>query len=118
MNGDRIEMSQRERDRLKVMAPVLEGGRTQEEAARLLKLCVRQVRRIQRRLEVDFPKQTPLPEKVKQQNDQLGGKFGVEGYPTIILLGPAGAEIGKLGYETGGPGPYIEKIKGIVKSQK
>jgi transposase len=51
MNGDRIEMSQRERDRLKVMASVLEGNRTQGEAGRLLDLCVRQVRRIQRRLE-------------------------------------------------------------------
>jgi hypothetical protein len=51
MNKDRIEMSQRERDRLKVMAPVLSGERTQVEAARLLKLCVRQVRRIRRRLE-------------------------------------------------------------------
>jgi transposase len=53
MSGDRIEMSQRERDRLKVMAPVLEGKRSQPEAARLLKRCVRQVRRIQRRLEAD-----------------------------------------------------------------
>ena len=51
MNKDRIEMSQRERDRLKVMAPVMSGERTQSEAARLLKLCVRQVRRLQRRLE-------------------------------------------------------------------
>jgi hypothetical protein len=44
-------MSARERDRLKVMAPVLEGQRTQAEAARLMVLCVRQVRRVQRRLE-------------------------------------------------------------------
>jgi len=51
MNGDRVAMSQRERDRLKVMASVLEGKRTQAEAARLLRLCVRQVRRLQRRLE-------------------------------------------------------------------
>jgi hypothetical protein len=65
MNGDRIAMSARERDRLKVsktrrgeMAPVsktrrgeLEGQRTQAEAARLMILCVRQVRRLQRRLE-------------------------------------------------------------------
>jgi len=51
MNEDRIEMSQRERDRLKVMTLVLEGRRTQPEAARLLKRSVRQVRRIQRRLE-------------------------------------------------------------------
>ena len=44
-------MSQRERDVLKVMSLVLSGQRTQTEAARLLKRSVRQVRRIQRRLE-------------------------------------------------------------------
>jgi hypothetical protein len=44
-------MSQRERDVLKVMAPVRDGQRTQAEAARLLKRSVRQIRRIQRRLE-------------------------------------------------------------------
>ncbi len=53
MNSDRIEMSQRERDRLKVMSPVLCGERTQAEASRLLKVTVRQVRRIQRRLEAE-----------------------------------------------------------------
>jgi transposase len=49
--GSRIEMSQRERDILKIMSPVLQGKRTQSEAARLLRLSERQVRRIQRRLE-------------------------------------------------------------------
>lgn len=48
---NRVEMSQRERDVLKAMQPVLDGKRTQVEAARLLKLSVRQVRRIQRKLE-------------------------------------------------------------------
>ena len=51
MDKDRIAMSQAERDRLKVMAAVLEGKRLQREAARLLGRSVRQVRRIQRRLE-------------------------------------------------------------------
>jgi hypothetical protein len=48
---NRVEMSQRERDILKVMQPVLDGQRTQAEAARLLRLSARQVRRIQRKLE-------------------------------------------------------------------
>jgi DNA-binding CsgD family transcriptional regulator len=51
MQGDRISMSQRERDVLKVMSLVLSGKRTQIEAARLLGRSVRQVRRIERRLE-------------------------------------------------------------------
>jgi hypothetical protein len=48
---ERIEMSQRERDILKVMGPVLTKDRTQEEAGRLLEYSVRHVRRIQRKIE-------------------------------------------------------------------
>jgi hypothetical protein len=48
---DRIPMSQGERDVLKVMHAVVDGDRTQAEAARLLDLSVRQIRRIQRKLE-------------------------------------------------------------------
>ena len=48
---DRVEMSQRERDVLKVMQVVLDGKRTQAEAARLLKRSIRQIRRLQRKLE-------------------------------------------------------------------
>jgi hypothetical protein len=51
MENHRIAMNQRERDVLKVMSLVLKGQRTQEEAGRLLDRSVRQIRRIQRRLE-------------------------------------------------------------------
>jgi hypothetical protein len=50
--SERIEMSRRERDRLKVLDGVLRGERPQKEAARLLGLTVRQVRRLVRRIEV------------------------------------------------------------------
>jgi len=46
-----LALSVRDRDVLKVMAGVLTRDRTQVEAARLLELSERQVRRIQRRLE-------------------------------------------------------------------
>lgn len=46
-----VQMSQRERDILKVMQPVLTGERTQAKAAELLEITVRQVRRLQRKLE-------------------------------------------------------------------
>jgi transposase len=48
---DRITMSQKERDVLKIMHGVLAGERTQAEAARLLGFSVRHVRRLQRQLE-------------------------------------------------------------------
>jgi hypothetical protein len=49
--SERIEMSRRERDRLKVLYGVVQGERSQKEAARLLRLTTRQVRRLVRRLE-------------------------------------------------------------------
>jgi transposase len=49
--GDRIPMSQRERDRLRVLHSVREGQRTQVEAARLLGLTPRHVRRLLQRLQ-------------------------------------------------------------------
>jgi len=48
---DRIAMSQKERDALKILHPVLQGQRTQAEAARLLGRSTRQVRRLLRRLQ-------------------------------------------------------------------
>ena len=47
---DRIAMNQRERDVLKVVQSVVDGKRSQAEAARLLKLSSRQIRRLQRKL--------------------------------------------------------------------
>ena len=51
MEKELLEMSQRDRDVLRVMGPVLKGERTQREAGRLLRRSERQIRRIQRRLE-------------------------------------------------------------------
>ena len=52
-DSDRIAMSQVERDRLVVLRSVSSGDRSQAEAARLLKLSVRQVRRLQRKLKAN-----------------------------------------------------------------
>ncbi len=49
--SDRIAMSQRERDRLRVLHSVLDGQRTQVEAARLLRLTPRHLRRLLQRLQ-------------------------------------------------------------------
>src|SRR5215470_15076477 len=51
LTPDRIPMSQKERDVLKILHAVLRGERTQAEAARLLDKSTRQIRRLQRRLQ-------------------------------------------------------------------
>lgn len=61
-------------------------------------------------VEVDFPQQKKLSKKVKEQNDKLQAEHKVQGYPTIIVLNPEGKKVGELGYQKGGPAPFIAKL--------
>ena len=39
----------------------------------------------------------PQTKKVKDQNKDLAKKFGVQGYPTIVVLDPDGKEVARWG---------------------
>jgi len=66
-------------------------------------------------LEVDFPNKKKLPAKEKAQNDKLSVEFKVNGYPTILLMDATGKEVGRTGYQQGGPAKYVEHLKGLLK---
>lgn len=66
-------------------------------------------------VELDFPRGKTQPKKVKEQNQKLMQQYGVEGFPTIIVLNSNGKKIGELGYMEGGPTAFIaelNKLKG------
>ena len=48
---------------------------------------------------VDFPSdETKVTPKVRAQNEKLGARFGIRGFPTFVLLAPGGEkEIGRTG---------------------
>jgi thioredoxin-related protein len=46
-------------------------------------------------VELDFPQGKQLSAALKAQNDSLGRQFKVDGYPTLVLLDPAGKEVGR-----------------------
>jgi protein disulfide-isomerase len=66
-------------------------------------------------LQVDFPNSKPQPEKIKKQNDMLQKRFNIEGFPTIVFINAAGKEIGRSGYEPGGPKAWTAKANKIIK---
>ncbi|MBN2829542.1 MAG: thioredoxin family protein [Candidatus Cloacimonetes bacterium] len=66
----------------------------------------------------DFPKSIPQSQELKQQNEGLMRKYGVRGFPTIIILAPDGTLIAQTGYQAGGPIKYIESLEGILKEKK
>jgi protein disulfide-isomerase len=62
-------------------------------------------------VELDFPKNKSQSTKTKETNKALREKYGVRGYPTIIVLNSEGKKVGELGYVEGGPEAFIAEVK-------
>lgn len=67
-------------------------------------------------VEVDFPSRKKLSPELKKANAALQKKYGVEGYPTIIVLNGEGKKVGQLGYMAGGPKAFIAELEKLKKS--
>lgn len=62
-------------------------------------------------LEVDFPRTKELTGAQKAANEKLAERFGIYGFPTIIVLDPSGKKVGELGYMRGGPKAFIAALE-------
>ena len=66
----------------------------------------------------DFPNKIPQLDELKRQNQNLAKKYGIHGYPTVLLLDKKGEVIGKTGYKDGGPEKYVKHVKALIKDGK
>jgi len=65
---------------------------------------------------VDFPRTSPQSDLLKRANRELAKRFGVDGYPTYVLLNDAGKELGRqVGYAEGGPDAFIAELENFSK---
>lgn len=68
-------------------------------------------------VKLDFPHSTKLPPDVAAQNNSLKTKYGVQGFPSVIVLNSRGEKIGSLGYQAGGPGNYSQLLLNIINKR-
>ncbi len=68
-------------------------------------------------LEVDFPRKKTLPPELKSQNDALMNQYGIQGFPTVVVLDSEGNKIGQLGYQPGGPSAFIAALKKLTPAK-
>lgn len=65
-------------------------------------------------VELDFPKKPENASKqsaeLKKQNSALQAKYGVRGFPTILLLDAKGRPFAQTGYQAGGPEKYLTHL--------
>ena len=65
-------------------------------------------------VKIDFPENIPQSPETKFYNDQLAQRFGVQGYPTIVLLSSNGSVLGVTGYQPGGAEAYVQHLKSYL----
>ncbi len=69
---------------------------------------------------LDFPRGDEAKAKVPnpERNDELKTKFGVRGFPTILLMSAEGEVFAKTGYQPGGPTKYLASVKEMSSKGK
>jgi protein disulfide-isomerase len=66
----------------------------------------------------DFPRQKKQDEAIRSQNEKLARRFGLRGFPTVLILDARGNELARTGYQYGGAEKYVEHLKGLIASGK
>lgn len=60
---------------------------------------------------LDFPRNIEQSAETKTYNNQLAQRYGVQGFPTILLFNSQGKMVLQTGYLPGGPVTYVEHLK-------
>ena len=66
-------------------------------------------------LELDFPRTKKMPPEVTAQNERLLMKYGIQGFPTVVVFDSSGKPLGALGYTAGGPQAFIAELEKLRK---
>jgi thioredoxin-related protein len=70
-------------------------------------------------VDIDFPMHKEQTEELKRANQALAEKFGVEGYPTVVVLSSDGNELKKqTGYSGQSASDLIAELERLRKKEK
>jgi thioredoxin-related protein len=62
-------------------------------------------------VELDYPKdKSKLSAETIKQNEELGKKYEIQGYPTILMCDAEGRPFAATGYQAGGPEAYVKHL--------
>jgi thioredoxin-related protein len=64
-------------------------------------------------VELDFPHGKAQADSIRRQNQELSQRFGIEGYPTVILCDANGNFYARTGYRDGGGESYVNYLTEI-----
>lgn len=67
-------------------------------------------------LTIDFPRKKKLPPAEAQANQALAEQYGIEGFPTILLIDAKEKVIAQTGYQQGGAGAYVQHLQDLLSA--
>lgn len=65
-------------------------------------------------VKVDFPRTIQQSPSLVNYNRNLAEKYGVQGFPTIVLLDKNGSVLTYTGYREGGAQSYVEHLRSFI----
>ena len=65
-------------------------------------------------VKLDFPRNIEQSAETQNYNRNLAQKYGIQGFPTILIFNSQGKMVAQTGYQPGGPDKYIEHIKSYL----
>lgn len=65
-------------------------------------------------VKLDFPRDIEQSAETKMYNNNLAQRFGIQGFPTILLFNSSGQLVLTTGYQPGGPVNYINHLKSYL----
>ena len=65
-------------------------------------------------MKLDFPSRKKLDKKILAANEVLAEKYGIQGYPTILIVDSEGSVLATTGYQKGGADNYVKHLKKLI----
>ncbi|PID28110.1 MAG: hypothetical protein CSB55_06255 [Candidatus Cloacimonadota bacterium] len=66
-------------------------------------------------VKLDFPSKIKQSEETKKHNEKWLEKYGVRGFPTILLVDHEFKVINQTGYQRGGAEAYVKHLRELLK---
>ena len=69
-------------------------------------------------VKLDFPSKVKFPEAVRKSYEAEMKRYDIRGFPTVILSDAEGNAFAVCGYSSGGEGPYLEMLRGLIAEKE
>ena len=63
---------------------------------------------------LDFPRNIQQSNETKMYNNSLAQRYGIQGFPTILVFDNQGKMVAKTGYQPGGATNYVSHIQSFL----